>query len=101
MSYKATCMKERKEVTVKNPKFVVMGNCNAAVRGECPNCGTTVQRIIPKDAAPADIRAKLEECKRKKPAKSSKKGKSGGSKKSKKSGGAKSKKSKKSHKSKK
>jgi len=89
-------MKERKEVTVKNHKFVIMGNCNVAVRGECPHCGTTVQRIISKDKAPADIRAKLEDCKRKKPTKAAKKGGSGKSGKSKKST-----KSKRSHKSKK
>lgn len=83
MSYKARCMKEKKDVIVKNPEFVVMGNCGAAVRGKCPHCGTTVQRIISVADAPANIQAKVAECKRKKAA--TKNVKRGGSKKSKKS----------------
>lgn len=80
MSYKARCLKEKKEVTIKNPKFVVMSNCGVAVSGECPHCGTSVRQIVSASKAPADIQAKVAECKRKKAA--SKNVKRGGSRKS-------------------
>lgn len=45
---KARCMKEKKEVEIKNPQTVTMKNGMQAVKGVCPNCGTKVFRIIGK-----------------------------------------------------
>ncbi|MEM4282737.1 MAG: DUF5679 domain-containing protein [Candidatus Woesearchaeota archaeon] len=44
----ARCMKEKKEVEIKDAKEVVMKNGMKAVKGVCPNCGTKVFRIIGK-----------------------------------------------------
>lgn len=91
MTYRATCMKEKKEITVKDPKLVIMANCNVAVRGVCPNDGCKVIRILSADKIPADMKKKQEECKRNKPASAKKAKKGGASRKSRKSKSSKSK----------
>ena len=79
----ATCMKEKKKVVIKNLKFVVMEkNCGVMAKGVCPSCGTPVSVFTSVSKAPADIQAKVAECKKNK-AKKAKSG--GGSKKSRKS----------------
>ncbi|MEM2974257.1 MAG: DUF5679 domain-containing protein [Candidatus Micrarchaeia archaeon] len=45
---KGRCMKCKKEVEIKNGKEVVMKNKMKAIKGECPNCGTKVFRILGK-----------------------------------------------------
>ncbi len=42
------CMKCKKQVKIKNGKKVVMKNGMEAIKGECPNCGTKVFRILGK-----------------------------------------------------
>ena len=42
------CFKCRKKVEIKNGKEVVNKRGMKAMKGECPNCGTTVYRIIGK-----------------------------------------------------
>ena len=39
------CVKCRKKVEVKNPKFITMRNKRPATQGFCPHCGTKVFRI--------------------------------------------------------
>ena len=41
----AYCMKEKKKVTVKDPKAVKMKNGRDAVKGTCSDCGTKVFKI--------------------------------------------------------
>lgn len=95
-TFHAMCMKEKKNVKIKNHKFVVNKNCGVAVRGECPDCGTTVQKFIAAKDAPADIQAKVAECKRNRVSAGPKKsaGKAGKKSKGNKSGGKAAKKSK-------
>lgn len=45
---KARCMKEKKEVEIKNPNEIKMANGLKAIKGECPNCGSKVFRILGK-----------------------------------------------------
>lgn len=42
---KAYCVKCQEEVTVKNSKKTKI-NGNEAIKGECPNCGTGVYKIL-------------------------------------------------------
>ena len=42
------CMKEKKNVEIKDGKEIVMKNKMRALKGKCPNCGTTVFRILGK-----------------------------------------------------
>ncbi|MBW2971113.1 hypothetical protein KY320_03050 [Candidatus Woesearchaeota archaeon] len=44
----ARCMKCRKQVQVKNPKEGTTKNNLKIVKGECPDCGTKVARILGK-----------------------------------------------------
>ncbi len=44
----ARCMKEKKEVEIKNPQEVIMANGMKAMKGVCPHCGTKVFRIVGK-----------------------------------------------------
>ncbi|MEK6852555.1 MAG: DUF5679 domain-containing protein [Nanoarchaeota archaeon] len=44
----ARCMKEKKQVDVKNPQEVTMKNGMRAVQGVCANCGTKVFKILGK-----------------------------------------------------
>jgi DNA-directed RNA polymerase subunit RPC12/RpoP len=46
--YKGRCMKCKKEVTMKDPKEVIMKNGMKAAKGTCPACGTKVFRILGK-----------------------------------------------------
>ena len=48
MAIKAYCMKERKKVTMKDPKPTTMKNGRDAFKGECPNCGTGLFKIAAK-----------------------------------------------------
>ena len=45
---KARCMKEKKEVEMQDGKEITMKNGMKAMKGKCPNCGTTVFRITGK-----------------------------------------------------
>jgi endogenous inhibitor of DNA gyrase (YacG/DUF329 family) len=45
----ARCMKCKKQVEIKDAKKVTMKNGRPAIRGKCPKCGTTVQRIVKKE----------------------------------------------------
>jgi hypothetical protein len=40
------CVKERKKVTIKDPEKTVTKNGREAVRGTCPDCGTTIFRFV-------------------------------------------------------
>jgi endogenous inhibitor of DNA gyrase (YacG/DUF329 family) len=42
----ARCMKCKKQVEIKDEANVTMKNGLAAVKGKCPDCGTTVFRIV-------------------------------------------------------
>ena len=42
------CMKCRKEVTMKDEKEVVTKNGMKMAKGKCPECGTTVCRMLGK-----------------------------------------------------
>ena len=42
------CMKCKKQVEIKNGKEVVFKNGMKALKGECPECGTKVCRILGK-----------------------------------------------------
>jgi len=42
------CMKCKKQVEIKNAEDVVMKNNMRAIKGECPDCGTKVFRIVGK-----------------------------------------------------
>jgi len=42
------CMKCKMQVEIKNPVNTVMKNGMEAAKGECPNCGTKVFRILGK-----------------------------------------------------
>ena len=41
----AYCVKDRMKVEIQNPQKITMNNGKQAVKGTCPNCGTTVFRI--------------------------------------------------------
>ncbi len=93
------CLKEKKKVEIKDPKFELNKKNRPIVRGKCPSCGTTVYKILKSTEVPADLKAKIP----KKGGASRKSRKSTGSKKSRKSrksvvskGGKKSRKSRKS-----
>jgi Zn finger protein HypA/HybF involved in hydrogenase expression len=45
---KAYCVKCKAQKEMKNPKEVTMKNGRKAMKGECPDCGTTMFRIIKK-----------------------------------------------------
>jgi len=49
----AYCVKCKAKQEMKNGKVVVMkrkgGKTGKAMKGECPKCGTTMFRILPKD----------------------------------------------------
>ena len=44
----ARCMKDKKQVEIKNPQNVTMKNGMQAIKGVCPHCGTKVFRIVGK-----------------------------------------------------
>src|SRR6266851_4924783 len=41
----AYCVKCKANIEIKNPQNVTLKNGKAAVKGTCPNCGTSVFRI--------------------------------------------------------
>ncbi|HLC46029.1 MAG TPA: DUF5679 domain-containing protein [archaeon] len=41
----AYCVKCKDKVEMKDPKSVTMKNGKKAMKGKCPNCGTSVFRI--------------------------------------------------------
>jgi len=41
----AYCVKDRKMVEMKNAKEITLKNGRPAMQGECPECGTKVTRI--------------------------------------------------------
>jgi Domain of unknown function (DUF5679) len=40
------CMKERKHVQIKDPQHTTAKNGREAVRGTCPDCGSTIFRFV-------------------------------------------------------
>lgn len=40
------CMKERKHVRIKDPQHTTAKNGREAVRGTCPDCGSTIFRFV-------------------------------------------------------
>jgi hypothetical protein len=40
------CMRERKHVRIKDPEHTVAKNGREAVRGTCPDCGSTIFRFV-------------------------------------------------------
>jgi len=46
--YKGQCMKCKKQVDIQNPKKTVTKNKMNMLKGSCPNCSTTVCRILGK-----------------------------------------------------
>ncbi len=40
------CVKCRKKVDLKSPEEVTLKNGRKAIRGKCPNCGTTVYVFV-------------------------------------------------------
>jgi DNA-directed RNA polymerase subunit RPC12/RpoP len=42
------CMKCKKQVEIKNGEETIMKNGMKAMKGECPDCGTKVFRILGK-----------------------------------------------------
>ena len=94
------CLKEKKKVDIKEPKYELNKKGRPIVRGKCASCGGVVYKILAKVEVPAELKAKIPA---KKGGASRKSRKSTGSKKSRKSrksvasrGGKKSRKSRKS-----
>ncbi|KKU92496.1 MAG: hypothetical protein UY21_C0001G0119 [Microgenomates group bacterium GW2011_GWA1_48_10] len=48
MDYQGYCVKDRKKVTIKDGKIVTWKNGRRAYVGKCPDCGTTVARVLGK-----------------------------------------------------
>lgn len=46
MADKAYCVKCKEKVKIKNPKETTTKNNRDMLKGECPNCGTTVNRFV-------------------------------------------------------
>ena len=47
-SKEGRCLKCRKQVEIKDPVIVEMKNRLKAIKGKCPDCGTTVFKILGK-----------------------------------------------------
>jgi Domain of unknown function (DUF5679) len=45
-SVEGYCMKERKHVQIKDPERTTAKNGREAVRGTCPDCGSTIFRFV-------------------------------------------------------
>jgi hypothetical protein len=56
---KAQCFKEKKQVEVKNPEYVINKIGRAMVKGVCPHCGTKVNKFLSDSEIPDDLRSKL------------------------------------------
>lgn len=46
--YQGYCVKDRKMVKIKDGKKVVWKNGRSVWQGKCPDCGTTVARVLGK-----------------------------------------------------
>lgn len=46
--YQGYCVKDRKKVKIANGKVVTWKNGRRAYVGKCPDCGTTVARVLGK-----------------------------------------------------
>ncbi|QYB17603.1 hypothetical protein PV-S19_0239 [Pacmanvirus S19] len=90
------CLKEKKKVEIKEPKFELNKKGRPIARGKCASCGGTVYKILKSTEVPPELKAKIP----KKGGASRRSRKSTGSKKSRKSAKRGSKKSRKSRKSK-
>ncbi len=55
----AYCLKEKKKVEVKNPKFELNALGRPIARGECSSCGGKVYKILASTEVPADLKAKM------------------------------------------
>ncbi len=58
---KAQCFKEKKQVDIKNPVYVILPNGRPAITGVCPNDGGKLFRFVGFDdpGIPAALRAKM------------------------------------------
>lgn len=85
---KAQCFKEKKEITISKPEYVINKINRAAVKGVCPHCGTKVYKLLKDSEIPDDIKAKMAKNKASKAGRGASKSKSRGSRKSRKSKGS-------------
>lgn len=53
------CLKEKKKVEIKDPKFELNAKGRPIVRGKCASCNGTVYKILASDEVPADLKAKV------------------------------------------
>jgi hypothetical protein len=53
------CLKEKKKVEIKDPKFELNKKDRPVARGVCPSCGTVVYKILKSTEVPADLKAKI------------------------------------------
>lgn len=44
--YEGFCVKCKKKVEIKDPQIITLKNGRKAVKGKCPNCGTTIYRFL-------------------------------------------------------
>lgn len=49
ITYEGRCMRCKTTKQMKDPELVTMKNGLKAVRGICPDCGTKMFRILPKN----------------------------------------------------
>jgi hypothetical protein len=43
------CVKERKKVEIKDPQKTTTKNGRTAIKGTCPDCGTTIFKFVKDD----------------------------------------------------
>ena len=82
---KAYCLKEKKHVDVKDPKFVLNARGSPMVRGTCTSCGGKIAGMIKMVDAPKELQDKAKHAKKGSGEKKSRSRKSRKSRKSKKS----------------
>ncbi len=56
---KGYCLKEKKIVEIKNPKYELNKLGRAIVRGECSSCAGKVYKILAQDEIPPELKAKM------------------------------------------
>lgn len=49
LEYKGYCVKCKESKNIKNPAVVEMKGNRRAAKGKCPDCGTTMFRILGKE----------------------------------------------------
>jgi hypothetical protein len=53
------CLKEKKKVEMKDPKFELNKKGRPIARGTCSSCGGVVYKILKATEVPADLKAKV------------------------------------------